>query len=61
MKIKWWHYFSIGAFVAGWFSRAMVAKEGEAEGVITEAERLELGNGLVALLDQMFQGDLKIG
>ena len=54
MKIKWYQYFSIGAFVAGWLSRSA------ADGKITKAERLELANGLIEMIMAMFPEDIEL-
>ena len=57
MKIKWYQYFAIGAYVAGWVARALVVKDGETAPTITADERAELGHGLVDMLNQMIGGD----
>jgi len=54
MKIKWYQYFAIGSFVAGWFSKAAV------DGKITNEERIELANSLTSLISQLFPNDIEL-
>ena len=66
MKIKWYHYVSIGSFVAGWLVRATMEKRDatgqvvEKKNVITETERAELGHALVEMINEMLGGDIKL-
>ena len=57
MKIKWYQYFSIGAFVAGWLAKALAVQPGEKKPTITAAERAELGHGLVEMINSMLGGE----
>ena len=54
MKIKWYQYFSIGAFVAGWFTKAA------ADGKISSEERIELANGLIDIIANLFPNDIEL-
>ena len=60
MKIKWYHYFSIGAYVAGWFAKAVQLQPGEKRPTITPEEQRELGHGLVELLGQIFEKEIEL-
>ena len=59
-KIKWYQYFGIGAYVAGWMSRSIALQPGEEKPVITEAELKELVNGLADLIGEMFELEIKL-
>jgi len=45
MDLKWYQYFGVGAFVAGWFARAFV------DGKITKDEQKELIVGIIELIN----------
>lgn len=60
IKIKWYQYFSIGAFVSGWLARATMKLPGEEKPRITAEERQELGDGLVIMINQMIGGDIEL-
>ena len=60
MKIKWYQYFAIGAFVAGWLVKALALQPGEAQPIITPEERAELGHGLIEMINNMLGGDIQV-
>ena len=60
MKIEWYQYFSIGAYVAGWLARAAVKMPGEEKAVITKEEQQELAAGLIMMVSQMIDEDIEI-
>lgn len=39
--MKWYHYLSVGAFIAGWLSKSIK------DGIITDDEIKELVNGIL--------------
>lgn len=45
MKIKWYQYLAVGAFVAGWVGRSLIDKK------ITRPEIIELIQGILDMLD----------
>lgn len=51
LKLKWWQYFGMGSFIAGWISRAVM------DGVISRAEIEEL---VTALLDMLGIDEIRI-
>jgi len=44
VKLKWWQYFGVGSFIAGWIGRACM------DGVIKRAEVEELLEGILDML-----------
>lgn len=44
-NIKWWQYFGIGSYIAGWIARALP------DGVIKRAEIEELVQGILDMLN----------
>ena len=60
IKIKWYQYFSIGAYVAGWFARAVELQPGEQRPVITTEEQAELGAGVAQLIAEMIDEDIEL-
>jgi len=50
VEFKWYQYFSLGAWIAGWFGRAF------SDGIITKAEQKEL---IAGILEQV-GSDIKI-
>ena len=49
-ELKWWMYFSVGAYIAGWIGRSF------ADGTITKEEQREL---VMSLLD-MLGADIQV-
>ena len=59
-KIKWYQYFGIGAYVAGWLARAIALQPGETKPVITKEEQTELANGLIRMIADMIGQDFEL-
>lgn len=59
-KIKWYQYFGIGAYVAGWVARSLALQPGEEKPVITKEEQTELAQGLITMISDMIGQDIEL-